>query len=454
MSFRKTCLWVTLLLCGCGSSARVEPIAAPQEPLTDAWEAAASGPKDWPWWRGPTLDNMSPAREETAYPLEWSPEKNVVWKSEVPGHGHSSPSIWGEQVYVTTSNEDGESQSLLCFSRLDGALVWEKPLHEGGFMHQHRKNSQASATPACDGTHTYTAFMCHDGVWVSAVDTQGNIVWQTKAGDFTSRHGYGSSPILYESLVIVAGDNHGSGFLTALHRADGRIVWRIPRPNISSFATPVVLDIAGKPQLLLSGCEMVAGYDPNTGKRLWHCEGPTATTANTMAGAGDLVYASGGYPDKEIMCIRATATGDEDVTETHVVWRGHEGVAYVPSPLLHENRLYVVSDNGVLTCFHAETGEVVWKKRLGGGFSSSPILIGGRIYVANEAGTVFVVSPGDKYELLAKNTLEGGAFATPAPAGGQIFLRTTDALYCLQNLEGATDVARRETSVSPLLAGN
>ncbi len=413
----------------------VAPLACRRVPdssavtLSTDWEeiapaVPASG--DSPWWRGPAGDGKFGHQD---VPLSWSETENVVWRAAVPGRGHSTPIVCGDRVIAYTADEDREEHIVLCYARDTGSELWRTVTHVGSLMYRHTKNSHASATPAFDGERLFVVAIQDGGVRVSALDLAGDIRWQTKAGDFKSRHGYGSSPVLWRSFVIVNGDNHRGGFVAALHRATGEIVWRAPRPDEASFGTPIVGDVAGRSQLLLSGAGIVASYDPRTGERLWYCAGPSRVTAATMAFGGDLVFASGGYPDKEILCIRANGSGD--VTGSHVVWRTRRGVAYVPSPLLHDDRLYVVADNGIVTCFRAADGEVVWKDRLRGEFSASPVLIDGRIFVVDESGTTHVFAAGDAFELLAANRLGDAGFASLVVGGGRIFLRTGTALYCI-----------------------
>ena len=301
-------------------------------------------------------------------------------------------------------------------------------------MKMHPKNSHASATPAIDGERVFIQFMVQDGIWLTALDFDGQIAWQKKVGAFKSVHGFGPSPLLYKSLVIVAGDNPDGSFLTALNRKTGDVVWQAPRPNLQSFASPVVAHVCGRDQLLITGPYQVGSYDPNTGEELWTCEGPTKVAATTMVWDDELVYASAGYPDKNLLCIRADGSGD--VTETHLVWQQRGKATYVPSLLLHEGLLYMVNDGGVVQCFESKTGDVVWDDKLDGGFSSSPMLAGGNIYVANEDGKLYVFKPGRKFELVAKNDLgtDGsgdGGFASPVFLDNRIYLRTLHALYCL-----------------------
>jgi hypothetical protein len=417
-------MFLVLAICGCGGT--------PVDEITAAANAASGEPlptpseNDWPWWRGISLDGKTSAQN---LPTEWSPAQNVIWQADVPGSGHASPTIWGDQVFISTADEAAEVMSLLSYDRPTGRQRWKVDLHSGGFMHRHGKNSHASATPACDGRQVYVPHMVQDALWVSAVDLQGRLAWQTKAGPFSSQHGYGSSPALYQSLVIVCGDNPGSGFLAALDRASGKIVWRVRRESGGNYATPMVCEVAGRQQLLIGGTGVVSSYNPDTGERLWYCDGPSQVMACTMAFGKDLVYASGGYPEKEILCIRADGSGD--VTDTHIVWRSTQGVAYVPSPLLVGDALYVLSDNGVLTCFEAQTGKVRWRERLGGDFSASMVLAGELGFVPDEDGVTHVFRLGEKFQHLGKNNLGDGGFASPVICGDRIYLRTSSKLYCV-----------------------
>src|SRR5262245_33282531 len=354
---------------------------------------------DWPWWRGPGLDGKSTDRQA---PTEWGAKKNVVWKTKVPGRGHSSPAVSGDRVFLTTADESAQKQFVLAFDRRTGRPLWSTLAHEGAFPNKNGKNSHASATPACDGQRVYSVFLRTDGLHVTATGLDGKIAWQTRAGDFQSQHGYGSSPVLYESLVIINGDSLKGSFVAALEAATGKVAWKTERTSTGkngSYATPVVAKLAGKAQLVLMGMGEVSAYDPARGKRLWSCAGPAEVSACTPATSDRLVFATGGYPEKSILAIRADGQGD--VTKSHVAWRSTSGVAYVPSPVYHEGRLYVVSDGGVATCFDPATGKQVWQGRLRGGFTSSPVLVGDRLNVSNEAGQTFVLKTGPKFEVVA-----------------------------------------------------
>lgn len=416
---------LSLLLIATGCRGKVEEVVASDPAVVEQAAGLEVAAGDWPWWRGPSRSGIA---DGPAPPTVWSDGQHVLWQTEVPGRGHASPIVAGEAVYLATADEAKETMSLVACQRETGELLWQARLHEGPFMHTHGKNSQASATPACDGEQIYCVCMIKGGVWVTAVDTLGKIVWQQQAGPFTSRHGYGSSPTLYKSLVIVSGDSTAGGYLAALNRADGKLVWRKPRPSDSSFGTPVIAEVAGKTQLLMSGQDAITSYDPSNGETLWTCQGPAQTTANTIAWSGDRIVASGGYPENNVICLRADGAGD--VTATHIQWQ-HEIKAYVPLPLILDGRVIVTQDSGIVTCYDLDTGDELWKQRMGGGFSASPVAVDDLVYLPNEAGEVFIFRAGDKYEEVARNRLTDGGFASPAIVQGRIYLRTDKHLYCI-----------------------
>ncbi len=416
------CIVATAIAVGCRKP--VEEIRVTGSDVSSQASAIDVATDDWPVWRGISGDNKATG---PLPPVQWSSTKNVLWRADVPGSGHATPIVCGNQVFVATSDTSQETMSLLCFERATGEPLWARELHHGGFMHTHQKNSHASPTPACDGQRVFTVFIVQNALRVSAVDLDGKIVWQTEAGPFNSQHGYGSSPVLFESLVIVSGDNRGPGFLAALHRETGEIVWRVQRGNSPSYSTPIIAHVAGKHQLLLSGQNHVTSYDPATGDVLWETDGPAATMANTMAWNEEFVFASGGYPQNGVVAIRADS-GD-------IVWQNTER-GYVPSPLALGDRLLVVQDTGIAHCLDAKTGKSLWKQRLGGNFSASPTLAGEYVYVPDEAGKTIVFKVNPKFEKVAENDLGDGGFASPVICGGQLFLRTSRYLYCIAEPPG------------------
>ncbi|MGE3804553.1 MAG: PQQ-binding-like beta-propeller repeat protein [Gemmataceae bacterium] len=378
--------------------------------------------EDWPWWRGPARNAIAAGE---APPSKWSKDENVLWQAAVPGRGHSSPIVVGNKVFVTSADETAETMSLYAFERHTGKQLWATEIHKGGFLGMHTKNSQASATPACDGERVFTAFAVQDGVWVTAVDLEGKIVWQEKAGPFVARHGYGSSPVVYRSLVIVSGDNFGPGYVTAFDRKSGKMVWRKARNTGDSYGTPIVAAVAGREQLLLSGQNSVHSYDPASGDVLWKVAGPADVTANTVAFDGERVFASGGYPQRAIQCL--------DGKDGKQAWDKREKV-YVTSMLAHDGKLFVVEDGGRAYCYDAGTGAEVWHDNLHASFSASPVQAGDYIFVPSEDGKTIVIQTKPEYKVVAANKLgeaDEGYFATPTICGGRIYLRSLQNLYCI-----------------------
>jgi outer membrane protein assembly factor BamB len=391
--------------------------------------AVPAGAEDWPGWRGPTCNGVAGNR---AVVLEWSESKNVVWKTPVPGRGHSSPIVVGPRVFLATADEKRNVQSVLCYDRGTGKQLWRKDVHEGGAADPrlHKKNTRASSTLACDGERVYAAFH-HDGnIWATALDLTGTRVWQKKVGAFVSHWGYSASPSIYRNSLIMATDHKGGGGLHALDLRTGELRWETARPRAPTYASPVVLKVAGKDQLVIAGGDHVISYDPASGKQLWSVKGTSVECVSTVLAEGDRVFATGGFPARETLCIRADGSGK-------VVWRVKIG-NFVTSQLLHRGYIYSVLDNGVVLCLNADTGEQRWKGRLGSaGFSASPILVGENIFVPDETGKthLFRANP-KKLELVAENQLGRQAFASPAACGGHLYLRVVEddrqeMLYCI-----------------------
>jgi hypothetical protein len=412
---------------GASPVAGFEEVAAPDGQAWDDLPPVRPAADDWPWWRGPSRDNK--ARPDQTPPLHWSRTENVIWKSPVPGRGHGSPCLWGDRIFLATADEKTQTQYLLSYRRATGEQLWQTAVHQGGFMHSNPKGSYASVTPACDGQRIFAAFMVKDAIKAVALDFEGRIVWQQPAAPFKSMHGYGPSPLVYKSLVIIPADNPGPNFLTALRRDTGKVVWRIRRTDYQSFASPIVGHIAGRDQLLVMGPLEVTSYNPANGERLWHCEGPTKEHAATAAFDDRTVYASAGYPDKRLCAIRADGSGD--VTASHLLWRLTKNGSFVPTPLVHEGLLYVVNDRGLAMCLDAASGETVWSHKLEGEFSASPVLVGDKLFVPDESGRMYILRTGRRFELVATNDLGDGGYATPVICGSRIYLRTLHWLYCL-----------------------
>lgn len=415
-------------LLGITGVAAVTVIAAPE---VEAAEIPLKAPAatDWPWWRGTQLTGV--ANDGQKPPTEWSDSQNVIWKADVPGRGHSTPCVRGDKVFVATADEQQRTQHLLAFDRATGKPLWNRQLHKGRFPESHQKNSFASASPACDGERVYITMVNDDAVWLSCTDLDGNLKWEKNSGPFNSQFGYASSPAIYKSLVYVVGDSMGVSFIAAHDRLTGEVRWREKRNDKCSYSSPFVAKIGGKDQLIAAGGNAVTSYNPNNGKLLWTCSGPTDTISGTPTFAGDLLFVSAGYPGSQTMCLKATASGDISNTR-NVVWRNNQK-CYTPSLVVHKNYVYGVSDDGIALCYDAKTGRERYRQRLGGGFSSSPIIANDLIYLPNEEGKTIVYKTGPKFIKVAENDLGDGGFASPVIVGDQIFLRTDHRLYCIGN---------------------
>jgi len=390
---------------------------------------------DWPWWRGPNRNGVADASQKP--PLKWSETENVLWKSPVPGRGHGSPTVVGDQVFLATADHQEEIQSVLCYHRQTGERLWQTPVQRGGFEKKgNAKSSLASSTPACDGQRLFINFLHEGAIYTTALSREGKILWQTKVTDYVLHQGFGSSPAVYESLVIVSADNKGTGVIAALDRSSGKVVWKQGRPKAPNYASPIILSVAGREQLLMTGCDLVTGLDPLTGKKLWEIAGSTTECVTSTVTDGERIFTSGGYPKNHLAAVSADGSGK-------IVWENKTRV-YVPSLLVHGGHLYGVLDAGIAACWKCDTGEEVWTGRLGGTFSASPILVGEHIFATNESGRTFIFKATPKaFDLVGENKLGNEVLATPTICGGRIYMRVAtqnkgqrqEMLYCLGKRE-------------------
>ena len=391
---------------------------------------------DWPNWRGPTHNGIAAAGEKP--PVNWSENSNVEWKVAIPGRGHASPTIVGDRIYLPTADEQKQIQSVLCLARGNGKLIWRKDLHKNGFTKKgHRRKSHASSTVACDGSTLYVNFMSGDTVYATALDLDGKKLWQTKITDYVTHQGYGSSPFIYKSLILVSADNKGGGVIAGLDKKTGSIVWKNDRPKLPNYPSPVVYNITGKDQLLMSGCDLVTSLNPLTGKKHWEIEGSTTECVVTMVTDGKRVFTGGGYPKNHTVAIEADGSG-------RVAWQNGTRV-YVPSMIVHDGHLYASSDSGFAICWNSRTGKEIWKERLGGDFFASPILADGKIFATNVRGMTYVFNAEPKeFKLLSKNQLGCESYASPVICGDRVYLRVAkreggkrvEYLYCISHQRG------------------
>ncbi|MCE9604408.1 MAG: PQQ-like beta-propeller repeat protein [Planctomycetia bacterium] len=416
------------LLPGCNES---KAPAAPVAPVVLTTDPITFGPNDWPWWRGPNRDGIAIGNQDP--PLTWSETENVIWKTPIAGRSHGAATVVGERVFLAKADVENQSQAVLCFDRQTGKPLWETELHRGGFDKKgNQKSSHASVTPACDGTRVFVNFL-HDGaVFASALSVTGEKLWETKITDFVNHQGFGSSPAIYQSLVIVTADNKGTGAIAALDRASGAVVWKQERPKVPNYTSPIILKVDGREQLFITGCDLVSSFDPATGKKIWEFPGATTECVISTVTDGKAIFTSGGYPKNHFAAVRADGSGT-------VLWENKSRV-YVPSPLVRDGYLYAVMDAGVAMCWNSATGEEMWKGRLGSDFSASPVLVGDKLFAVSEKGKTSILRATPKeFELIGENTLGDETFATPTFCGNRIYMRaatTTDGkrqetLYCL-----------------------
>jgi outer membrane protein assembly factor BamB len=378
--------------------------------------AAASG-GDWPWWRGPQRDGIAAPGQEP--PVDLGAPDALRWSADVPGRAHGSACVAGDRVYLASADEATQVQALHGFDRATGKPLWTTVIHRDGMTQKtNRKETWASGTPACDGERIFMSFVHGDAVFTTALDRDGNPIWQTRISDFVVHQGYGASPAVWEDLVIVAADSkgEGGGAVCGLDRTTGAVVWRNARPAKPNYASPVILHAAGKPQLFLTGVDRVTSLDPLTGKTFWEIDGATTECVTSTVTDGVRIFTSGGYPKNHVAAVAADGSGT-------VAWETKDRV-YVPSMLVRDGHLYAVMDSGVAICWDSATGAERWKERLGGTFSSSPAMVGDRIYAANESGEMFVFrARPDRLEILGQHRIADEIFSSPAIADGCIYLR-------------------------------
>jgi outer membrane protein assembly factor BamB len=396
--------------------------------------------ENWPAWRGPRGDGTS---LEQHVPIRWDATNHVVWKTAVPGEGHSSPILWGNRLFLTSALKQTEERCLLCFERKTGKLLWQQTVLRAPLEAKNSENSFASSTPTTDGQKIYVTFLDGKDVVVAACDFTGKSNWLVRPGQFVNQHGFSHNPTLFEDKVIVCCDSKGENFVVALARADGHLLWKVRRENpTQSFSPPLIRKLAGRVQLVLPGNKAVTSLDPNTGSPLWSVSGPSDDSVitpvyNERAG---LVLSCSSWPKRVLLAIRPDGQGD--VTESKVVWRSTEGTPYVPSPISVGDWFFTASaDTKEAFCFEAATGKVLWHEKMGL-HHASPVAAEGRLYFLNDEGVAHVVKAGPTYELIARNELGEKTYASPAISGGQIFLRGFKHLYCIGESGGSQKTAR------------
>lgn len=409
---------------------------------------------NWPQWRGPLGSGFAPSADP---PVEWSENKNIRWKIELPGSGHSTPIVWGKIIFLTAaeaygkpfppqySGAPGAHDNLpvtsrhrflvLAINRKDGRIVWKKQVqratpHEGG----HTTASLASNSPVTDGKSLF-AYFGSRGLY--CLNFEGELLWQKNLGEMQTKHGHGegSSPVLYGDSLIVNWDHEGQSLLVAFDKRTGKQRWKVHRDEVTSWSTPIVVEHAGKAQVIVSGTDRLRGYDLATGEIIWSCGGLSANiVASPVAGDG-MVFAASSYEKQALLAIRLDGAKNDITGTDRIAWSRKRLTPYVPSPLLYGDSLYFLRHyQGVLSRLDTKTGEDEHGPfRLAGirNIYSSPVGAGGRVYITDRDGTTVVISHDDKPQFLSRNQLDDGFSASAAIIDHEVILRGHQYLYCI-----------------------
>jgi len=420
---------------------------------------AAAAPPHWAQWRGPDGQGIA---GDPGVPLEWSPTKNVLWKTAIPGRGYSSPVVWGDRIFLTTAIEgdvvpgakgvkhvmegqefahpDGvgadrqHTFKVVALDATSGRILWEKTAWEGTpYDTRHRRGSFAAPTPVSDGTLVY-AYFGAEGLYT--YDFQGNLKWSWKTGGIASFGvGVGTSPVLYQGILIVQcdEDNGEKSFIVGLERKTGKEVWRTPRNVEVSWATPILVKSGGRDELVTAGSQAIIGYEPKSGRELWRMKGLASNAVPSPVAGDGIVVVSAGYPVKIAVAVRPGGSGD--VTETdRVLWKYDKGTAYVPSPILVDGLVYLVTDKGLISCLDAKTGKVHYeggRPPAGASYMASPVAVAGHLLLSSMDGETVVLKAGTTHEIVRSNPLGEPIAASPAIVGGRLYIRGEHHLFAI-----------------------
>jgi outer membrane protein assembly factor BamB len=416
---------------------------------------------EWPQFRGPDGQGHTTAQN---LPLKWSESENVAWKTAIPGEGHSSPVISGRQIWLTTAivetlTEEETKKRLasiknpqglqlagtlrlqaICVDRETGAIQHTVTLFSIETPEpRHALNSYASPTPVIAGGNVYFHFGTYGTAAVNRETAE--LLWKNDSLKLDHQNGPGSSPIVWKDLLIVHLDGTNTQSIVALRTSNGEVAWQTkrsgqmdPTPELQkAYGTPLLVEVGDRPLLISPAANWVYGYDAQTGEEIWKASyGKLGfSTVPRPVVRGDTVYVATSYMASRLLAVRFTGTGD--VTSSHISWMSDRQIPQKPSMIVVGDRLYFVSDKGIVRCLDAVSGEEKWFERLPGDYSASPLAAGDRLYFCNHEGACTVIKAADQYEVLATNQLDGGLMASPAVAGKALFLRTSGHLYRIEN---------------------
>ena len=421
---------------------------------------------NWPNWRGPSGTGVSP---ETGLPARWSSTENIAWKAPVRGLGISSPIVWGDRVFVTSqvgrgvvqpgprlfqagdavaagetplgsagaaagpsAISSGVSFLVSAYDRASGRRLWESQIESRGQLHEvHEKHNLATPSPVTDGERVYAWFGTGQ---IAALDMTGKIVWQrnlsAEYAPFEIGWGHSSSPVLYRDTLILLCYHTRSSYLLGLDARTGQVRWKSDRENgVFSYSTPFVAAAGASAELVVNSSKGLSGHNPANGALLWEIEEASRFPIPVAVQHEGVIYTSRGYRSGPFLAIRPGGRGN--VAGSHVIWRVPTGAPYVSSVIYYDGLIYMVGDVGVVTVTDAKTGERVWQERIGGVFSASPVAGDGKIYLLSEGGETVVLAAGRTPRILARNKLDARQLASPAISGGQLFIRSDDALFAI-----------------------
>lgn len=433
---------------------------------TGVFAGARGSTDDWPQFRGP---NAAGTSSDQNLPDTWNAEtgSNIRWKAAVPGLGHASPIVLGERVFIVTaeSSEEGSqlrvglygdiapvptepshAWQLFCLDKRTGQIFWKRTVAERvPQIKRHTKATHANSTPATDGTHV-VVFLGSEGLY--CYDKHGKLLWRKDLGVLDSGYyvtpaaqwGFGSSPIIFESMVIVQCDVQQNSFVAAFDVNDGHELWRTPREDVPTWSTPAIFEGKNRTELVLNGYQHAGGYDPWTGKELWRLGNGGDIPVPTPIVAHGLIILSSAHGKQRPLCaIREGAAGDITPTNVkepgdHIAWYLPRSGIYMQTPIAYGDYLYACGDNGLLNCYEARTGKTVYRERLGNGatgFTASAVAADGKLYFTGENGDIYVVQAGAEFKLLATNAMGETCMATPAISDGMLIVRTESHVYAI-----------------------
>jgi outer membrane protein assembly factor BamB len=417
---------------------------------------------DWPSFRGIAASGVAEGRET---PTTFSPE-TAAWKMELPGLGLASPIVWGNLLCLSTAisgqkdaglkvglygniqsvTDDTEHEwKVVCLDKQKGALAWERTAYKGvPKVKRHAKSTHANSTLATDGTHL-AAMFGSEGLYV--YDLKGKLLWKKDLGVLDAgffmvpgaQWEYGSSPVIHDGTLLVLADVQKDSFLAAFDVRTGKELWRTPRTDVPTWGSPAVVTAGGRAQVVVNGWKHVGGYDLKTGQEIWKLRATGDIPVPTpIFGHGFIFLTSAHGPGSPVYAVRPTASGDislegDATSNAHIAWSVPREGAYLSTPLLYGDYLYVVRHQGILNVFAAKTGERAYQQRLApGAFTASPVANNGRVYIPSEEGEIYVVKAGPAYELLATNRMDAPVLATPAISEGRLFVRTASHLLAFE----------------------